>query len=1084
MADYTPNLNAAWSAISGQANATLDAASLAVYNAGLNNGTLTMAQVYTALESEPFVQNITNPIIRLYQAAFGRLPDTTGLNVWVDHLAHNPNSFSWIVSQFAYGTEFKAIFGVDGSATINTAVITQFYNNFLNRAPTAGEVANWVGSGMSVANALALCVNSTEFANGVSSGISAYQSLLGAGTPPSGGTLFTLNTQVAQTFTLTTGIDSGSAFTGGNGNDLFDATKGAGGVATLTPLDSIDGGAGVNTLNASQTAGISLTASTTVKNIQTANLTSSSTVAADTSAWTGLTTENVVSVGGETLTLGSKTALKAVDTALAAGTISVDGGTSVNIAATGATTGTITVGAATAPTGAVTISNTSTGNVAMGAINVHGGTTVTISQTNGNAVATTTTLGAVTVTGTTNTTAVIVNNAAPATASGTVAGVTENTVAINDVNTGTTTAGTITAASVSGYTTLNIADTALTTLSVANGSGNIIIDNSGLTTPTNKTLGLTVNGLTGGVLDDADIYTTLNVTTTGANSTLANITEGAVTALTVAGTKGLTLTSSAGLTSLKTVAVSGSAGLTADLSAATVTDVNASATSGAVTVTVDASKATYEGGSGADKVTLSNTAATKAVTLGDGDDTLILSNGTLPTAAISAGNGTDTLQMTAANAATASGSAAFAAVVTGFEHLTLTGATNQTIDLAALGNLNYVSASGGNGLTLSNYAANGTLVLTGAGTAYTASLATATGSSDVLNLTLTDGSGATVAFASTGITAAGVENLNITTVDTQATPSGGFNDTLTVLGNSAKAITVAGNAGLTLTATDTALTSLDASGVSLGGFTFTSGALAAAAAIKGSATGTNTVDFSAATGGAVTYTGGTGSDVITASNGKADIIHLGGGTTTNSVTGTTGNLTIDSTSTGTDTVSLTTGNNTVSLGDGANAFTATTGNNVYTGGAGVDTVTLGSSTLSGVNTITTGTGADVVTFAGVTANGNSYSTITDAHASLQIVFTDAGQISGTTTWTAAKIALADTAVFQDYLDAATVGDGSTSAKLGWFQYNGNTYVVEDNSAATTFQNAGDSVVKLTGLVDLSTANFAATATTSSSLTLV
>jgi S-layer protein len=74
-------------------------------------------------------------------------------------------------------------------------------------------------------------------------------------------------------------------------------------------------------------------------------------------------------------------------------------------------------------------------------------------------------------------------------------------------------------------------------------------------------------------------------------------------------------------------------------------------------------------------------------------------------------------------------------------------------------------------------------------------------------------------------------------------------------------------------------------------------------------------------------------------------------------------------------------------------------------------------------------------------------------------------------------------VFQDYLDAAVAGDGSTNAVISWFQVGGNTYIVEDNSASSTFQNGGDTVVKLVGLVDLSTADFAAVATTSATLTL-
>jgi S-layer protein len=204
-----------------------------------------------------------------------------------------------------------------------------------------------------------------------------------------------------------------------------------------------------------------------------------------------------------------------------------------------------------------------------GTITVTGGSTVNINSTTpGSSPSTTVTLGAIVVKGTAETTAVTITASAKATASSTVIGINNNAVAITDVNGATDKAGTITDVSVSNFTTLAITDNALTKLSLTGGSGNIIIVNSGLTTPTNKTLGLTINGLTGGTLDDADIYTTLNITTTGANSTLANNTFGALTALNVDGSKVLTYTSTAGLTKLATVAVSGTAGLKADLSAA------------------------------------------------------------------------------------------------------------------------------------------------------------------------------------------------------------------------------------------------------------------------------------------------------------------------------------------------------------------------------------------------------------------------------------------------------------------------------------------------------------------------------------
>jgi len=879
-----------------------------------------------------------------------------------------------------------------------------------------------------------------------------------------------------QTFTLTAGIDT---FAGADGNDTFNSSVAGG----LSALDNLDGGTGDNTLTVSDTGSINISSTTKVANIQTATLSSGSTVGGDASSWTGLTNLTVSEVGGSAgtgLKTATTTAVTVTDSAQAGGDITVNGGTSVTVTSTGATAGgDIVVGTTTAPTGAVVISRATTGAVTAGAITEAGGTTVSITQTANNAVNTTQTNGTVSVTGGASTTSVTVNNTAAATASATVAGINVNSVAITDVNGASTTkAGTITSITVSGYSTLGISDNALTTLSVANGTGNIIIDNSGLTTPTNKTLGLTVNGLTGGTLDDADIYTTLNVTTTGANSTLANITEGAVATLTVAGTKGLTLTSTAGLTALKTVTVTGSAGITADLSAATVTAIDTSATTGASKVTVDGSKATFTGGAGADTVTTTAATVSKAISLGAGDDSLTLGGAAAPTAALSGGAGTDTLTMGAALAATASGSASFAGLVTGFERLTLTGATNQTIDLAVLGNFNYVTTSGGNGLTLSNLNSGGTLALTGAGTAYTiGNSAFASGTSDTVNLGLTDGSGAGVSFAATGITASGVENFVITTADTQATPTGTFNDLVTVLGNSAKTITVSGNAGLTLTAASTALTSVDASGITgttTGGFSWTSGALAAAATVKGSVAGANTVDASAATGGAVTYTGGTGNDVFTATNGKANVVTLGDGT--NSATVSSGNNTITG-GTGADTVIATTGNNTVTLGNGANAFTATSGNNTYTGGTGVDTVTVG----GGLNVLTLGTGADVVSITAAGANVNTYTTITDAAAGDSITFAN----KGTETFNTTKVALASTAVFQDYANAvvAAGGNASTNGAFGWFQFGGDTYLVEsqhDGSTVPSFTNGIDFVVKLTGLIDLSTATGAGTAT----LTLV
>ncbi len=806
-----------------------------------------------------------------------------------------------------------------------------------------------------------------------------------------------------------------------------------------------------------------------MNNIQSGNFTSGSTITLDTTAWTGLYGLNTKSIGGVTLTSGPDTDITATTTPLAGNAdMTIDGGHNVTATATGSTAGNgINIGTTTAPTGTVTVDDTVTnqsGNQGAG-IAVTGGSTVEITQTAGNAIGSTVTLGEVTVNGTGSTTAVTVSNAARQTASSTQPGVSDNSVAIYDVAADSPTdAGTITSVSVDNPTFLGIADNNLQTLNLTGGSGNIIIDNSGLTAPTNTTLALTLNGQTGGTLDDADIYTTLNVTAVRRNSTLANITDAALTTLTVTGTNTLTLTSTAGLSALNTVAVSGRAGLVANLAGPTVTAIDTSATTGASTITMNATTASFTGGAGVDTVTTTSGAPSKAISLGAGNDSLTLGSVSLPTAAISGGAGIDTLTMDATFAATSSASAAFGQIVTGFEKLRLTGSTNQTVDLAALKIAGSVTTHGGNGMTFANLANGGSVILDGAGTAYTVSNPAFTaGTNDLVNLTLTDHSGAGVAFASTGITTPNVETIAITTVDGQLTPSGSFNDSVSLLGNSAKTITVAGNAGLTLTATDTAATTVDASGIGLGGFTFTSGALQAAASIKGSAAGTNTVDFSAGTA-AVAYTGGGGNDNITGNNNHDDVVLLGFGN--NTYTGQGGNQTVFA-GAGTDQVTLTTGNNFVALGDGNNSFTATSGNNTYTGGSGADTVTLG----GGSNAVTLGAGANTLNLTAANTSLSSFTTVLDPTAGDTISFANQGtETFGTTAVTAGVQTL------QGFADAVAQagGNASVNGHFGWFQFGGDTYLVEsrhDATSAPSFQTGTDFMVKLSGLENLANATF-------------
>lgn len=576
-----------------------------------------------------------------------------------------------------------------------------------------------------------------------------------------------------------------------------------------------------------------------------------------------------------------------------------------------------------------------------------------------------------------------------------VAGITNGAVNVTDANYAAGT-NTITSVTENAYASGAIRSDALARLSLANSAGQTV----SVFNNTATTLALTVNKLGAASalnLDAANAagkYTTLNVTTTTADSTL-NVTGAALTTLTVAGTNALNLTGST-LTKLVTATVSGGAGVTL-AAPGTLTSFDASAATGNNTVTAfDLSKATFTGGSGVDTLTVA-TFGTKAVALGAGNDSLVLPAGaavTAANAAIDGGAGTDVLSMVAADAVAASGSALFASKVTGFEVLALTGATGlQTVDLAALGGFNSVSSSASGGtLTLNNLPSGGTLTITGdtAGTGYVANVTNAaTSTTDVLNLVLSKAGALTAGT----VTAANVETVNIAANDTTANVAANTNtDTLTLVGTSATSVVVTGNAKLNLTtAGNTKVTLIDASGMT-GGLVVT-------------AAGTV----------AETIKGGAASDDLTAAPGiTADVL----------------------------------------IGNAGNdKLTANAGLNTLTGGAGNDTFVIGTPS----------------------ANVNTYSTITDATKGDLIQF----KAQGTEVFNGAKIVLGNTAVFQDYANAVVTagGDASANAKIGWFQFNGDTYVVQSlhdataSLAASGFTNSTDIVVKLTGLVDLSTASF-------------
>jgi S-layer protein len=400
---------------------------------------------------------------------------------------------------------------------------------------------------------------------------------------------------------------------------------------------------------------------------------------------------------------------------------------------------------------------------------------------------------------------------------------------------------------------INGANTVLETLTLKNG-GAFTTSNAA------TTLALTLEGISGTYTQTAGAKT-LNITSTGNNT--ADLDIATTETLTVDGTG--TITANGGvsdITAVKTITVTGDAGINLGTAGATtaLTSVDTSGTTGAVTLGIDdGTQTSYTGGEGVDSLTIENagTAITKAIDLGNGNDTLTLVGATVvvPTAALKGGDGTDTLSIDAASAAALDGATTFSAKLTGFETLEVTGAAGgETIDVKNLGFADSVILAGSVGATaFSNFANNADLVINAdVTTSVTASIKDdATGTADVLNVELSkDG-----VLAASDLIATNIETVNLTVTDT-VTTNGISTHTMNFDSAKATSLDVDGNAGLTLTldANTVKLATIDASGMTDGGLTV-------------AANGANVM----------TITGGDGADVLTASATKADVLNGGEG---------------------------------------------------------------------------------------------------------------------------------------------------------------------------------------------------------------
>jgi Ca2+-binding RTX toxin-like protein len=78
-------------------------------------------------------------VARLYDTAFSRLPDATGLAYWT-HALESGTTLLQVAQGFIASAEFQGPYG----ALDNTGFVSLLYNNVLHRAPDAGGLAYWV----------------------------------------------------------------------------------------------------------------------------------------------------------------------------------------------------------------------------------------------------------------------------------------------------------------------------------------------------------------------------------------------------------------------------------------------------------------------------------------------------------------------------------------------------------------------------------------------------------------------------------------------------------------------------------------------------------------------------------------------------------------------------------------------------------------------------------------------------------------------------------------------------------------------------------------------------------------------------
>ena len=279
MTDFTSQIDAWYNAIQYR---TPPASELAQFNAQLQAGVITTAQAVSQIAASSYTQTYVDPVIREYQAAFGRVPDQAGVAYWVNQVAANPSNLTILSTIFANSTEFNPTYGANATTPASSTLVTALYTNILGRVPDAAGLAYWSNSGLDASQLLQAFSQSAEFITDTGPYVVQFQNAEVAGNEPTTGSIYnqaipggltTVNiTYGAPTSFTITGTLGGQTLTGtfnggptgpisfteaaSNSNVIINASLGLNNFQSIV-LNGIN-----NVLNANYTTGGSSTNST------------------------------------------------------------------------------------------------------------------------------------------------------------------------------------------------------------------------------------------------------------------------------------------------------------------------------------------------------------------------------------------------------------------------------------------------------------------------------------------------------------------------------------------------------------------------------------------------------------------------------------------------------------------------------------------------------------------------------------------------------------------------------------------------------------------------------------------------------